>query len=173
MKQYYLLLILVTSIVTSGCKNDSAQDETIADPDVESAQTRPVDLSKTTFELKTYEIRTSRANEESYMPPTYALYIKPSTSTDSLELGIDVGGKLIDEQFAIDLGMPSKAQFYVRSYYAGGGNLYYGMMNDSVLDVYKDYKKEPTPDAGAESLDFEWFLSAIIYKDIIELLDTK
>ena len=159
------LSFLLVIVLFSSCKTDSESDNEI-DIDL-TKQSKMVDYKITTYRLKTFDIPQSLSGQESYLPQKFELYLYPSTSIDSLKLGTDVSGKLIKEEFATDLGMPANALFYVRSYYAGGGNIYYGMLESEEFVVYKGYEEEPIPNVEPSAIVFRKQLTARIYPDSI------
>ncbi len=126
---------------------------------------QPVELEATDFQLKAFSQPGTR--EESYMPQKVELYLYPSTSTDSIYLGTDIGGKMIEEEVAIDLQMPAGGLFYIRSYYAGGANLYYGLAEGDQLIIYKGYEQEPQQGIELSSTSFERVKTVRIYPNLI------
>jgi hypothetical protein len=157
------------TILCQACKEESDHNDKNSFH-VEQSIPQVVNYTYTTYRLKTFEIPENRGEEESYLLQKYELYLYPSTSTDSVELGIDVGGKMIEESYATKLGMPAGAAFYVRSYYAGGGNHYYGLHKGKELLIYKGYQKEPHPDSPDPVLEFDLMDTIKIFPNNIELI---
>ncbi|KQC33169.1 hypothetical protein AAU57_07470 [Nonlabens sp. YIK11] len=160
---YFLIIILLAS----SCKNQTDRIENPASDEVEvtAQKPTPVDLSQTDFDFKTFEA--SNSDTDLTSPTKYALYLYPSTSRDSLKIGMDVGGIMIDEEKAVALEMPAGALFYIRSYYAGTGNNYYGLEENGKLTIYKGNVVEPHPEAEPEPTVYEKIHSVEVFADSI------
>ena len=164
------IVIAIIAFAFCACQQDKEPktENTTIDTTTSQEQQEKVDLTTVDFEVSNGKIKF----DDSGMPTT-SIYIYPSDRPDSLFLAEDVGAQVVDEEYYDDFDIPADAAIAIRAYYAGGGNHYYGMVNNNQLIMYKTYIPEMTPDNEdefPETFEYERFKTYTFFENEVVTL---
>lgn len=134
--KYTILFACATALLTS-CK------EEIKEPD-NTAETKEVAAAPVNIEAMRFKMKTHNEQEVESKLPTMDIYIYTWERTDSVFLATDIAAlnmNDIDSRHLFD--MPKDCAIAINSYFAGTGNVYYGVAKDNALEVFIG---TPSPD---------------------------
>lgn len=172
-----ILLLLVSSFILLACNESKPTTKTEEEPVIEkesvtekasiSPQKKPLNIENTNIDIKAGKVKF----DDNTGVPSTDIYIHLPKVLKSVFLATDYGAMPIETADQREnYGIPKDADFAINAYYAGGGNLYYGVAKDNVLTIYRRYLEEAHPDnEDAKPEEFTVFKTARFFENEVEI----
>ncbi len=86
--------------------------------------------------------------------PSFDIYLHIAGFDDSIFIARDYSATFVDKDMIRDYSIlvPDSAMFVVNSFYAGAGYYYYGLKETGILNIYRIFMEEGSPETEGKNL---------------------